>query len=93
MVAMIAFISVMICIIFASNAMCPRGCSCTSDERHIVRCDGAKLNEFPILLDPRTKILSLSNCSLKRVDSDFIGLYSSKQLISFNLIFKTVKRS
>uniref|UniRef100_A0A914RW73 LRRNT domain-containing protein n=1 Tax=Parascaris equorum TaxID=6256 RepID=A0A914RW73_PAREQ len=64
-----------LCAVTFAQAMCPSGCTCTTDERHIVRCDDVPLGDMPSLLDPRTKTLSMSNCSLSRLDPDVMELY------------------
>ncbi|VDK25602.1 unnamed protein product [Anisakis simplex] len=62
------------------HAMCPSGCMCTTDERHIVRCDNAPLVDIPSLLDPRTKTLTMSNCSITRLDPDVMELYPGRYI-------------
>lgn len=67
------------------KGMCPRGCSCESS---MVRCDGTPLLDIPSFLNPRIKSLSLSNCSLQRLDPDLLEFYSDLEFldVSDNLI-------
>uniref|UniRef100_A0A915BT93 LRRCT domain-containing protein n=1 Tax=Parascaris univalens TaxID=6257 RepID=A0A915BT93_PARUN len=73
-----------LCAVTFAQAMCPSGCTCTTDERHIVRCDDVPLGDMPSLLDPRTKTLSMSNCSLSRLDPDVMELYPDLEFLDLS---------
>uniref|UniRef100_A0A0M3I2X1 LRRCT domain-containing protein n=1 Tax=Ascaris lumbricoides TaxID=6252 RepID=A0A0M3I2X1_ASCLU len=73
-----------LCVVTFTQAMCPSGCTCTTDQRHIVRCDDVPLGDMPSLLDPRTKTLSMSNCSLNRLDPDVMELYPDLEFLDLS---------
>ncbi|KAL4001644.1 Leucine rich repeat family protein [Acanthocheilonema viteae] len=68
--------------------MCPQKCVCISEEQKVTRCDNAALTDIPALLDPRITSLTMTNCTLKRLDPDVLELYPDLEYLdlSFNKI-------
>ncbi|UMM11114.1 hypothetical protein L5515_000557 [Caenorhabditis briggsae] len=62
---------------------CQSGCKCPT--RTTAVCKGSSLRSIPILLDPRTTILDLSNNRISRLSADELSLYPNlEQLILKN---------
>ncbi|CAD6184285.1 unnamed protein product [Caenorhabditis auriculariae] len=54
------------------SAACQHGCQCSN---FVAVCRGASLRSMPILLDPRTTVLDLSDNRITRISGDELGLY------------------
>uniref|UniRef100_A0A914X140 Uncharacterized protein n=1 Tax=Plectus sambesii TaxID=2011161 RepID=A0A914X140_9BILA len=68
----------------SSAAFCPPGCTCTEDDRPSVRCDGAGLSSIPILLNPRTRSLSLADNQISSVSLDELSFYPDLEFLDLS---------
>ncbi|CAJ0604576.1 unnamed protein product [Cylicocyclus nassatus] len=60
---------------------CQLGCECSSS---VAICRGQSLRSVPILLDPRTKRLDLSNNKITRLTGDELSLYPNLEFLSLS---------
>ncbi|VDO98537.1 unnamed protein product [Soboliphyme baturini] len=72
-----------ILLISAVKAFCPYGCACV-DSALTVECDGASLTSIPILLNPRTKSLKLSNNLIHDVTLDELSFYTELEFLDLS---------
>uniref|UniRef100_A0A0N5ADB9 LRRNT domain-containing protein n=1 Tax=Syphacia muris TaxID=451379 RepID=A0A0N5ADB9_9BILA len=67
-----------------SSATCPEGCSCSSDDSHSVFCSDVQLPDIPLLLDPRTRSLTLQRCHIQKIDLDSIEIYEDLDFLDLS---------
>lgn len=68
----------------SAAAFCPPGCSCVEDDRPSARCDGAGLSGIPILLNPRTRSLSLVGNQISSVSLDELSFYPDLEFLDLS---------
>lgn len=78
--------------LIVADSFCPSTCVCT-DDQPAVDCDNANLSSFPILLNPRTRSLTLSNNRISTLTLDELSFYSELEYLdlSYNKVL-TIER-